>query len=141
MTRGHEKAHDRSQGKAPSQRQLRVGEELRHVLADALERGEMRDPALAGRTVTVTEVRISPDLKNATAFVVPLGGGDPSEVVDALNRGAGFLRGWVAKRVRLRHVPKIGFLADQSFDEAARIDRALRDPRVVADLRHDDDED
>ncbi|MDA0998133.1 MAG: ribosome-binding factor A, partial [Proteobacteria bacterium] len=74
------------------------------------------------------------DLKNATAFVVPLGGGDAAELLDALNRASGFFRSWIAKRVRLRHMPKIGFLADRSFDEAAKIEAALKDPRVAADL-------
>jgi len=129
----------RQPARAPSQRQLRVGEEVRHVIAHALERGEIRDPAVKGVAITVTEVRVSPDLKNATAFVVPLGGGDSARIVEALNRASGFLRGWVAKHVQLRHVPRIGFAADVSFDEAARIDRVLRDPHVARDIVHDDD--
>ncbi|MFB0952401.1 MAG: ribosome-binding factor A, partial [Rhodospirillales bacterium] len=83
----------RQTSRAPTQRQLRVGEEVRHAIASALERGEVRDPAIKGVAITVTEVRLSPDLKNATAYVVPLGGGDASEVVEALNRASGFLRG------------------------------------------------
>jgi len=129
----------RQPARAPSQRQLRVGEEVRHAIAQALERGEIRDPAIKGVAVTVTEVRISPDLKNATAFVVPLGGGDSAPVVEALNRAAGFLRSWVAHHVRLRHVPRIGFIADVSFDEAAHIDSMLRDPHVQRDILSDDE--
>lgn len=129
----------RQSARVPSQRQLRVGEEVRHVLADALERGEIRDPAVKGVAVTVTEVRISPDLKNATAFVVPLGGGDAAAVVAALNRASGFLRGWVGKHVKLRHTPRIGFEADVSFDEAERIENVLNDPHVRRDLGAGDD--
>lgn len=122
----------------PSQRQLRVGEEIRHALAMALERGEVRDPEIKNVAVTVTEVRISPDLKNATAYVVPLGGGDSSKVVAALNKASGFLRSWVAKNVRVRHVPRISFTEDQSFDEAARIEGMLLDPRVQQDIAKTD---
>ncbi|MEQ8319500.1 MAG: 30S ribosome-binding factor RbfA [Rhodospirillales bacterium] len=129
----------RQPARAPSQRQLRVGEEVRHVIAQALERGEIRDPAVKGVAVTVTEVRVSPDLKNATAFVVPLGGGESKSVVEALNRASGFLRSWVAKHVQLRHVPRITFSADISFDEAARIDSVLRDPHVQRDIKADKD--
>lgn len=129
----------RQPARAPTQRQLRVGEEVRHVIAQALERGEIRDPAVKGVAVTVTEVRVSPDLKNATAFVVPLGGGESKPVVEALNRASGFLRSWVAKHVQLRHVPRITFSADISFDEAARIDSVLRDPHVQRDIMADKD--
>lgn len=124
----------RQSSRAPSQRQLRVGEELRHALAWMLERGEVRDPGLHGRSITVTEVRISPDLKNATVFVVPLGGGDASEEVEALNRAAPFLRHRAAEKVQLRHVPKLGFRADDSFDNASHIDSLLHDPKVARDL-------
>lgn len=129
--------------RAPTQRQLRVGEEIRHTLALAFERGEVHDPALAGRSLTVTEVRISPDLKNATAFVVPLGGGDLGDTIDVLNRAAGFLRTYVGRNVRLRHVPRLSFQADTSFDEADRIDRVMRNPQVAQDInrRSADEED
>lgn len=130
----------RQPDRIPSQRQLRVGEEVRHALAQAFERGEVRDPALVGKTMTVTEVRISPDLKNATAFVMPLGGGEAEEAVAALNRAASFLRGWVGKQVRLRHVPKLNFRFDDSFDEAAHLDSLLHDPRVLRDVAHGHDE-
>lgn len=130
----------RQPDRIPSQRQLRVGEEVRHALALAFERGEIRDPALVGRSMTVTEVRISPDLKNATAFVMPLGGGDAEEAVAALNRAASYLRGWVGKQVRLRYVPKINFRFDDSFDEAGRLDALLHDPRVVRDVSSSQEE-
>ncbi len=126
--------------KAPSQRQLRVGEELRHALAHILERGELRDPALAGMTVTVTEVRVSPDLKNATAFVVPLGGAGLDAAVAALNHAAGFLRGQLAGQLELRHLPRIAFAADDSFDQAGRVREILDRPRVRRDLLGDDED-
>ena len=108
-------------GHSRSQRQLRVGEELRHALARILTRGELRDPHLAEVNLTVTEVRISPDLKSATAFVVPLGGGELEAVIEALNHAAGFLRSQLGREVDLRHTPRLSFQADHSFDEAARI--------------------
>ncbi|HLY58037.1 MAG TPA: 30S ribosome-binding factor RbfA [Stellaceae bacterium] len=121
-------------GKPQSQRQLRVGEELRHILAEVLGRGELRDPDLAGRTVTVTEVRVSPDLKQATAFVVPLGGEHAAEVVVALRRSAPYLRGVVGHRLQLRYAPALAFELDQSFDYAQRIDALLHRPDVAKDL-------
>jgi len=127
----------RREAKAPSQRQLRVGEEIRHALAWALERGEVRDPAVIGVPVTVTEVRISPDLKNATAFIVPLGGGDAEKiqaVVDGLNRASAFLRRMVISQVQLRAVPRLNFIADVSFDKASEIDALLRTANVARDL-------
>ncbi|MBO6518730.1 MAG: 30S ribosome-binding factor RbfA [Rhodospirillales bacterium] len=129
----------RQPARTPSQRQLRVGEEVRHVLALALERGEIRDPAVKGVAITVTEVRISPDLKNATAFVVPLGGGDAAPIVKALNKASGFLRSWVSQHVQLRYTPRIAFEADLSFDEAQRIENVLNDPRVRRDLTRADE--
>ena len=122
-----------------SQRQLRVGEELRHALAQLLARGGLRDPQLADANLTVTEVRVSPDLKNATAFVVPLGGGDPAPVIAALNHAAGFLRSQLGQEVELRHTPRLSFQADLSFDEAARISAILHRPRVAQDVGVDDD--
>lgn len=113
-------------GKAPSKRQLRVGEELRHVLAHVLMRDDLRDPALAGVSITVTEVRASPDLKNATVYVLPLGGVDADEVVAALKRAAPYLRGQVAHEVDLRYTPTLSFEADRSFEQAERIDQLLR---------------
>jgi ribosome-binding factor A len=131
--KGHDAAgHER--GRAPSQRQLRVGEELRHALARVLARGELSDPALDGVTVTVTEVRVSPDLRNATAFVTPFGGGEAGPLVKALNRAGGYFRGQIAHEVNLRLAPTIRFTADSSFDEAVRVERLLHDPAVARDL-------
>jgi len=125
----------RHAGKAPSQRQLRVGEALRHSLSHVLQRGHFRDPALAAAPeITVTEVRVSPDLKNATAFVVPLAGRDGPAVVAALNRAQGYLRNLLGEEVELRYLPRVDFELDRSFDQAERIDSLLSRPRVRADL-------
>ncbi|HVM82670.1 MAG TPA: 30S ribosome-binding factor RbfA [Candidatus Binatia bacterium] len=131
----------------PGQRPLRVGEEIRHALSRILgrEMDRLNDPDLYGKSLTVTEVRISPDLRNATAFVVPLGAtvkGEAAEpLMKALNRAAGFFRGLVAKEVKLQFSPTIRFKLDESFDEASRIEAVLHDPAVARDLDHDDDED
>jgi len=124
----------RQRHKAPSQRQLRVGEELRHALARILTRGDLRDPALNAVQVTVTEVRTSPDLRSATVFIVPFAGGDGGRLAAALNRAAGFLRAQLAHEVRLRYAPDMRFAVDESFDQARRIDEILHDPRVARDL-------
>jgi ribosome-binding factor A len=131
----------RRQGKPPSQRQLKVGEELRHRLVEVLARGHFRDPALASASITVTEVRVSPDLSNATAYVLELGGKDPAATVEALRRAAAYLRGQVGRGLTLRVVPQLSFAVDASFDEAARIERLLKDPKVAADLAATPDED
>ena len=110
-----------------SQRQLRVGEELRHVLAQVILRGELNDPDLIGLPITVSEVRISPDLSNATVFVTQLGGGDSDKIITALTRAAPFLRYQVAKNVHLRKVPNLHFEHDSSFDYAEHIDNILQD--------------
>ena len=120
--------------KPPSQRQLRVGEELRHAIANLIERGEFRDPDLAGRGITVTEVRVSPDLHNATVFVTPLGGGDPAPVLSGLKRAKAFLRHEIARAVKLRAVPELWFQPDTTFDEANRIDLLLRSVEVRRDV-------
>ena len=120
--------------KPPSQRQLRVAEEVRHVLAGVFARGEVRDPALADVLITVTEVRISPDLKHATAFVTRLGRSDVGEKLPALRRAAPFLRGQVAKALRLRLAPDLSFQADTSIDYAMHVDELLRAPEVARDL-------
>ncbi|QCN95476.1 30S ribosome-binding factor RbfA [Azospirillum argentinense] len=127
------KKHDLA-GKPPSQRQLRVGEEIRHALADLFRRGDFHDPELADLNVTVTEVRISPDLRNATAFVTPLGGGHMDETLSALRRAAPFLRGQIARVINLRHAPTLSFEADTSFDYAGRIDAILHSPAVARDV-------
>jgi len=127
----------------PTQRQLRVGEELRHALSRILQRGELRDPALQGVAVTVTEVRVSPDLKHATAFVMPLGGRNAPEVLAALARSSGYLRGQIARAVPLRFTPDLAFALDTSFDHAHRINELLHRPEVERDLaaREDDGDD
>ncbi len=123
-----------------SQRQLRVGEAIRHALSETLTRGHLRDPGLQGASITVTEVRISPDLRSATAFVLPLGGHNAEAIVDALDRAGAYLRREVAHQVRLRHAPELRFELDTSFDQASRIDTLLRQPAVAADLDRGDDE-
>jgi len=124
----------RGRGKAPSQRQLRVNEEVRHALAWILERGDLRDPVLAATAVTVTEVRTSPDLKNATVFVTPLGGGDAAPLIAALRRAAPFLRHELSRKIELKFVPRLSFQADESFDEYSRIDALLHSPKVQRDI-------
>ncbi len=138
--KGRSKTSSRGSTQGRSQRQLRVGEELRHALATVLARGELRDPHLAEVNLTVTEVRVSPDLKNATAFVVPLGGADLDRIIAALNHAASFLRGQLGHEVDLRHTPRLSFQADHSFDEAARINAILHHPRVAQDVEAGEDE-
>lgn len=120
--------------RGPSQRQLRVAEEIRHILAGLLMRGELRDPALAGVSVTVSEVRISPDLKNATVFALPLAGAHVAEVLKGLNRSAPYLRSQVGHALQLRYAPSLTFVADKSFDEAHHIDELLKSEKVARDL-------
>ena len=120
--------------KAPSQRQLRVGEELRQTLAGIVGRGGLRDPGLHGVTITITEVRMSPDLRNATVFVTALGGAAGADLIAALNRARPYLRRAVARVVRLKYVPDLAFQPDRTFDQAGRIDALLRDPSVARDL-------
>ena len=115
-------------GHSAGKRQLRVAEEIRHALAEILLRGGLRAPELQDVSVTVTEVTISPDLKNATTFVTTLGGGDQAAVVAGLNRAAGWLRGQVARQVRLKFAPALSFEEDMTFDRAQRIDSLLRQP-------------
>jgi ribosome-binding factor A len=121
-------------GSTSSQRQLRVGEEIRHLLAGLFAEGRLHDPKLAGLRITVTEVKVSPDLKNATAFVGPFGGGDPETLATALNHAAPFLRGEVARALKLRFAPQIRFNADRSFDQAQRLEALFRDPEIARDL-------
>lgn len=123
-----------SQAKPPSQRQLRVGEVIRHELASMLARGEVHDEVLASHVVSVTEVKLTPDLKLATAYIMPLGGQAEKEVLAALERHRRFLRGELARRLDLRFAPDIRFRRDETFDEADRISRLLRDDRVRRDL-------
>lgn len=124
----------------PSQRQLRVAEEIRHILAGILLRGDLRDPALAGVSITVSEVRISPDLKNATVYSLPFGKASVPEVMKGLNRSAPYLRSQVGHALALRYTPTLTFVPDRSFDEAKHIDELLRSEKVARDLKHDGDE-
>lgn len=130
---------DSAAGRTKSPRQLRVGEELRHVLAAVLERGDMRDPDLRGASITVTEVDVSPDLRRATAFVVPLGGADRERLMAALRRAAPYFRAQVAQRVELRNAPDFSFEFDRSFDHAHRIGELLNSPDVARDLEPSDE--
>ena len=131
----------RSRGTTPSLRQLRVGEELRHALVRVLGRGRLSDPAVAEANITVTEVKMSPDLRNATVFVTPLGGADLQATVNTLNRAARFLRGELGREIALRHTPRLTFAADLSFDHAARMQGLLATARMRRDVPPPDDED
>ena len=124
----------------PSQRQLRVAEEIRHILASILMRGDLHEPDVAGVSVTVSEVRISPDLKNATVFAMPLSGQGTDVVLKGLNRSAPYLRSQVAQALQLRYAPMLKFVEDKSFDEAHHIEELLRSERVRRDLKSDDGE-
>jgi len=117
-----------------SQRQLRVGEEIRHLLAELFERGNMRDPDLRDVSITVTAVDVSPDLRNATAFVMPLGGADVGRLLGAMRRAAPWFRARVGERAGLRYAPEIRFELDRTFDEADRIGALLRRPDVARDI-------
>jgi ribosome-binding factor A len=125
----------------PSQRQLRVGELVRHALADLLSRGEVHDPVIEGHFITVPEVRMTADLRLATIYVVPLGGRDGEAVLAALERNKRFLRGEIAHHVNLKFAPEIRFRLDERFDEAERIEKLLRTPEVRRDLDHKTDDD
>ena len=132
--------HQRQSERGSSQRQLRVGELLRHALADILAQGSVHDPDLEGHIITVPEVRMSPDLKLATIYVMPLGGRDTELVLAALDRNKKYLRGEIAHRVNLKFAPDIRFRADERFDEAERIEKLLRTPAVQKDLAPGQDE-
>ncbi len=128
--------------RAPSQRQLRVGELVRHELAALLARGEVIDPVLAKHVITVTQVRLSPDLKLATCYIMPLGGADAKPVITALDSHKRYLRGEIARRINLKFAPELRFRRDEAFDEALRIDRLLYSDKVQRDIRSrpDDEE-
>ena len=117
-----------------SVRLLRVGEQVRHALSEVLIRGDVRDDTLASHSVSITEVRMSPDLRHATVFVKPLLGADEKEVLQALKRHGRYLKGEVARRVNTKYAADLKFLPDESFDQGSRIDRLLRDPKVARDL-------
>ena len=128
--------------KMPSQRQLRAGELIRHALVEILQRGPLRDPALDGAIITVTEVRPSPDLRSANVYVAPMSGGDDRAAQNkALNRGAGFLRGKLGHAIDMKFTPELKFRADDRFDAASRIDHILARPEVARDLKTDNEDD
>jgi ribosome-binding factor A len=132
--------HQKSSAPGGSQRQLRVGETVRHAVAEILAQGNVHDPDLEGLIITVPEVKMSPDLKLATIYVMPLGGRDTDKVITALARNKKFLRGEVAHRVNLKFAPDLRFRIDDRFEEAERIEKLLRTPEVRRDLAPDSDE-
>jgi ribosome-binding factor A len=132
MPRHHHRDHSSA---GPSQRQLRVGELIRHAMAEMLSRGEVHDPVIEGHMITVPEVRMTADLRLATIYVMPLGGKDEQDVLAALERNKKFLRGEIAHRVNLKFAPEIRFRADERFGEAERIEKILRTPEVRRDLK------
>ncbi|MBR0971997.1 30S ribosome-binding factor RbfA [Bradyrhizobium japonicum] len=138
MPRHHQK---KSSAPGGSQRQLRVGEQVRHAMAEILAQGNVHDADLEDHIITVPEVRMSPDLKLATVYVMPLGGRDTGIIIAALDRNKKFLRGEVARRVNLKFAPDLRFRVDERFDEAERIEKLLRTPAVQKDLEQDPDSD
>ncbi|HXW39760.1 MAG TPA: 30S ribosome-binding factor RbfA, partial [Xanthobacteraceae bacterium] len=130
MARHH---HNRDQAPNASQRQLRVGELIRHELADMLSRGDIHDPVIEAHMITVPEVRMSADLRLATIYIMPLGGHDEEQVLEALDRNKRYVRGEIARRVNLKFAPEIRFRIDERFDEAERIEKLLRTPAVQRD--------
>jgi len=131
---------NREQSAGASQRQLRVGELIRHGFADMLARGDVHDAVIEGHMITVPEVRVSADLRLATIYIMPLGGHDEKEVLDALERNSRYVRGEIARRVNLKFAPEIRFRIDERFDEAERIEKLLRTPAVQRDLKRRDEE-
>lgn len=127
-----------SSDETQSVRLLRVGERVRHVLSEVLSRGDVHDDVLATHMVSVTEVRMSPDLKHATVFVKPLLGGDEEEVLAALKRNVRYLRGEVSRRVNTKYAAALKFILDESFDEGGKIDTLLRDPKIARDLSEEE---
>ncbi|HUG61455.1 MAG TPA: 30S ribosome-binding factor RbfA [Methylomirabilota bacterium] len=140
MVRSHSKGPEQHASRAPSQRQLRAGELVRHAVAELLSRGEVMDAEVTALMITVPEVRMSPDLRNATVYVTPLAGGDPKTAVKALERNKRWIRGQVAHKVSLKYAPDLVFRFDDRFEESARIDELLRSPEVAQDLGHEDDQ-
>jgi ribosome-binding factor A len=131
--------HSHSHNAGPTQRQLRVGEMLRHALADILRQGDIRDDDLKGVSVTVTQVKPSPDMRHATVFVEPLGGKNAKQVVAALNRHRAFIRGEMGHLIELKFTPDLRFVEDESFAEAEKIETLLKSERVARDLKTSDD--
>jgi ribosome-binding factor A len=134
------RGHAREPAKGPTQRSLRAGEVVRHALAEILARGEIHDPVIAAHLITVPEVRMSPDLRMATVYILPLGGHDAAVVLAALERNKRYLRGEIARRVNLKFAPDLRFRIDQRFEEAERVERLLRSPQVRRDLGNDPSE-
>ena len=131
-----------SPNQGPSVRVLRVGEQVRHILSEILQRGDVHDDVLSSHPVSLTEVRMSPDLRHATVFVKSLLGKDEDAVLKALRTNTAYLQKTVAAKVRMKYAAKLKFLADESFDEASHIEQLLRDPKVARDLdRADGDQD
>lgn len=124
-----------SGAKGPSQRMLRIGELIRHKLSELLSRGEIHDDVLASHVITIPEVRLSPDLKLATVYVMPLGGNDVKRVIEALTRNKKYIRAEVAHTLNLRYAPDLRFREDETFEEATRIDRLLDSERVQRDIK------
>ena len=123
----------------PTQRQLRVAEQMRHLLAENLIRGELRDPRLAGRHLTVAEVRVSRDLKSATVFTTELGGELSRDVAAALQQASAYLGGWLARQMHLKYAPRLHFVADETFAHAAKIDRLLHEAHRAPEREEDSD--
>jgi ribosome-binding factor A len=137
MARQHRPAHSNT---GPTQRQLRVGEMLRHALAEILRRGEIRDPDLVGVSVTITQVKPSPDMRHAAVFCEPLGGKNAKQVIAALNKHKGFLRGELGRVITMKFTPDLRFVEDESFAEAEKIETILKSSRVQRDLTQSDDD-
>src|SRR6202046_4040836 len=135
---GRNDLHHSRRDAGPSQRQLRVGEVLRHALADILYRNEIRDPDLDGIPVTITQVKPSPDMRYATVYCAPLGGKNTASVIAALNRHKGFLRGQMGHMISIKFTPDLRFVEDQSFAEAEKIENLLKSPQVQRDLMASD---
>lgn len=140
MQKKSSSGHNRG-ARGPSQRQLRAGELIRRALSDVIARGTIQDPDLTERSFSVTEVRVSPDLRHATCFVAPLGKGDAVALAAALTRVRGYLRGQLSKEVTFKYMPDLTFEPDTSFDKAEQIDRLLHSPKVSQDLAPHEDED
>ena len=132
---------NRQQSSGPSQRMLRVGEQVRHALSDILQRGDVRDDLIETTVISVSEVRMSPDLKIATAFVSPLGAKDTKAVIEALNRNARFIRGRISPALRqMKYMPEFRFRLDTSYDNFSKINELLHSPEVARDLGHDEND-
>jgi ribosome-binding factor A len=138
MTKGMARHQHRDQSAGASPRQLRVGELIRHALAELFSRGEIHDPVIETHMITVPEVHMSADLRLATIYIVPLGGRDEQKVLDALEANKRYMRGEIARRINLKFAPEIRFRVDDRFDEAERIEKLLQTPEVQRDLGEKD---